>query len=55
MRPWFKEVITGIELTEMAEIHTMELPELRRYITDHREDVEREKGKNHFFRPASKK
>jgi len=42
----FKEINTGIELTEMAEIHTMELPELRRYITDHREKVEREIGKN---------
>src|SRR6056297_1339455 len=42
----FKEVHTGIELTDVAEIHTMELPELRRYITDHREEVEREIGKN---------
>ena len=38
----FKEIHTGIELTDVAEIHTMELPELRRYITDHREEVERE-------------
>ena len=42
----FKEVHTNIELTDVAEIHMMELPELRRYITDHREDVEREIGKN---------
>jgi predicted transposase/invertase (TIGR01784 family) len=42
----FKEVHTNIELTDVAEIHMMELPELRRYITDHREDVKREIGKN---------
>ncbi len=42
----FKEIHTGIELTDVAEIHTMELPELRRYITDHCEEVEREIGKN---------
>lgn len=42
----FKEIHTSIELTDVAEIHTMELPELRRYITDHREDVERQIGKN---------
>ena len=44
----FKEIHTGIDLTDVAEIHTMELPELRRYITDHHEEVEREIGKKNI-------